>query len=319
MPLVSQSGNRLAEIIFVGDGSTEDTAKIVAEYPVRMEKGPGGGPGAARNIGWRAATTPLVWFIDSDCVAEPDALVLLLAKMNDARVAGVGGSYGNRCPDSLLACLIHEEIMERHRRMGDEVNFVAGFNVVYRKALLEQVGGFDEKYFNGPGSPGAEDAELAYRLHKTGHILRFEMRSRVNHYHPTRLMRYLRAQRHHGYWRVNLHLRHPAQASGDAYSSWVDNVQPALAMLAIAAIPAVFISTLRISPLIALGLLLLAQIPMTARLISRTGNPRMIWFAPLSFARAFARGLGMTYCLLVNGWRDRGGNTATPTRSASGS
>src|SRR5437870_415228 len=92
VPLLSDPRNRLGEIIFVDDGSTDDTARIVAEFPVRYLKGPGGGPGAARNIGWRAATSPLIWFIDSDCVAEPDALPLLLAKIDNAQVAGVGGS-----------------------------------------------------------------------------------------------------------------------------------------------------------------------------------------------------------------------------------
>jgi glycosyltransferase involved in cell wall biosynthesis len=291
----------LAEIIFVDDGSTDDSAKIVAEFPVQLLKGPGGGPGAARNIGWRAARCPLVWFIDSDCVAEPDALPLLLGALSGDGVAGVGGSYSNRCPESLLACLIHEEIAERHRRMGREVDFLGGFNVVYRRAALEAVGGFDEKDFNGPGSPGAEDAELTYRLHKAGYALRFEPLSRVGHYHPTRLMRYLRAQRHHGYWRVNLHLRHPGQAAGDAYSNLVDNAQPPLAMMSVAGLPLVFSPSWWWLEAASLSLLGLAQVPMTARLLWRTGRLGMLWFAPMGLARAFARGFGMTACVVRNG------------------
>jgi len=301
-PLRTGPALLLAEIIFVDDGSTDDTARIVSDFQVRYIKGPGGGPGAARNIGWRAATSSLVWFIDSDCVSAPDALTLLLEKMTDSRVAGVGGSYANRRPESLLACLIHEEIVERHRRMSDEVNFLGGFNVVYRRAILEQVGGFDEKHFNGPGSPGAEDAELAYRIHKAGYVLRFEPRSQVGHYHPTRLLRYLRAQRHHGYWRVNLHLRHPGEATGDAYSNLVDNAQPPLAMLSLAGLPLLSFHSLWWVEAVCVGLLALAQIPMTARLWWRTGPARMVWFAPMSFVRAFARGIGMTYCLATNGF-----------------
>jgi glycosyltransferase involved in cell wall biosynthesis len=294
VPLMNQPGSRLTEIIFVNDGSTDQTAEIVAKYPVRCLTGPGGGPGAARNIGWRAAAHPLVWFIDSDCVAQPDALALLLPHLDDPRVGGVGGSYGNMSPDSLLACLIHEEILQRHRAMPPDVNFLGGFNVLYRKPIIEQVGGFDERYFNGPGSPGAEDAELSYRVHAAGHLLRFESRSIVRHFHPIRLGRYLRSQRHHGYWRVFLHLRHRDKAAGDAYSNMLDHIQPVLAMAAIASLPCLFIYGLERLPHLLLALLFLAQLPRTLRLVATLQSPKYLLFAPLGFLRAFWRGIGMT-------------------------
>lgn len=293
-------GSRLQEIIFIDDSSTDDTAAIVRQYPVTCLAGPGGGPGAARNIGWNAASHPLVWFIDSDCVPEPDALEILLPFLAEPRVAGAGGSYANMCPESLLACLIHEEIIARHRTMKREVNFLGGFNVVYRRAVLAEVRGFDKRDFNGPGSPGAEDAELAYRIHAAGYTLCFDRRSLVGHFHPTRLRRYLRAQRHHGYWRVNLHLRHKDKAAGDAYSSAVDHAQPPLAMLLLASLPLATVPRLWWVPVALAGLLVAAQIPMTLRLIRETGSLRFAAFAPMSFLRAFARGIGMSWATLCH-------------------
>lgn len=286
--------NGLTEIIFVDDGSTDETESIVAEYPVRIVHAGGLGPGGARNCGWHEAREGLVWFIDSDCVAEPDALKLLVPHLDDPKVAGVGGSYGNMLPGSLLACLIHEEIIERHRQMTSEVDFLGSFNVLYRRSVLQQVGGFDEKFFNGPGSPGAEDAELAYRVHKAGHVLHFESDSLVGHYHPTNLRRYCRAQRHHGKWRVNLYLAHRNQGAGDSYSSLVDHGQPPLAMLILAALPTLaFAQTCWVVPVMILVLLLL-QLPMTLRLVVRTGRLKYFAFAPMGMVRAFARGIGMT-------------------------
>lgn len=309
-------GDGLREIIFVDDGSTDDTAQIVESYPVKLLTGPGGGPGAARNVGWKAAASPWVWFIDSDCVAEPDALARLLRhleqtdlgrigrtsdqKSHAGQIGGVGGSYANMYPQSLLACLIHEEIIERHRRMPRHVNFIGGFNVLYRRSALEAVGGFDECRFNGPGSPGAEDAELSYRVHGAGYRLLFEPDSRVAHFHPTRLGRYLRSQRHHGYWRVALHLTHREKAVGDAYSSAIDHVQPVLAVLLLVALPTIAWPRLRWICLTIATLLMCAQIPMTMRLIRRTRRLTFLAFAALSFLRAFWRGIGMLHGLAVS-------------------
>lgn len=288
------AGSRLAEIIFVDDGSTDDSAQIATQFGVRIESGPGGGPGAARNIGWRSAARPLIWFVDADCVAQPDALARLLVPMGEAGVGGVGGSYGNLRPDSLLACLIHEEIACRHRRMPSDVNFLGGFNVLYRRAALEKVGGFDECNFNGPGSPGAEDAELSYRVRAAGYALRFEPRSVVGHHHPTRLSRYLRSQRHHGFWRVYLHLHHRRSARGDDYSDLIDHVQPPLALLALASSPAAAApGPIRWVPVGLFALLAAAQLPMTVRLVLAAGRGRFLAFAPLGLLRAFWRGLGM--------------------------
>ncbi|NNF44165.1 MAG: glycosyltransferase, partial [Phycisphaerales bacterium] len=215
----------LEAIIFVDDGSTDDTRAIVTVRPaVRVLAGSGAGPGAARNLGWRAATSPLVWFIDADCVAEDDALTRLLPHLADPAVGGVGGSYGNMREGSLLADLIHEEILERHRRMPIRVNFLASFNVLYRRSVLEEVEGFDERFLK------AQDAELAFRVQEAGHALAFEFASRVRHFHPTRLGAYLRTQRQQGYWRAWLYVTRRGRAGGDSYSGLVDHLQPPLAV-----------------------------------------------------------------------------------------
>jgi len=276
----------LHEIIFVDDHSTDNTRSVVEAFPVRILNGTGGGPGAARNIGWRAATTPFVWFIDSDCVAEMSALELVLRRMDESDFAGVGGSYGNMLPDSTLACLIHEEIVERHRSMPAEVDFLATFNVLYRREVLEKVGGFDERLQK------AEDAELAFRIGAAGGRLGFEFESRVRHFHPHRLGPYLKTQAQQGYWRAWLYREYPNRMVGDSYSGLSDHLQPVLALLSLALLPTLFWP----AGLMAEGLCLLGlgltQLPKTIRIVQQTQSSHYLLFGAMSFLRSYARGLG---------------------------
>jgi len=43
--------------------------------------------------------------------------------------------------------------------------------MLYRRSVLEELGGFDETHYNGPGSPGAEDMEIGYRALEAGYRL----------------------------------------------------------------------------------------------------------------------------------------------------
>jgi hypothetical protein len=282
----------LAQIIFVDDGSTDNTLDIVRDYPVSVLECGGRGAGAARNIGWKAAQTDFIWFVDADCVAEEDALPRLMLHLEEPGVVGAGGSYSNLHPDSLLATLIHEEIRARHRAMPQEVNFLATFNVVYRREALEAVGGFDE------GLLLAQDAELAFRLHKSGGRLSFDLHSRVGHHHPTSLLAYLKKQARTGYHRAALYRSHPDMSLGDSYSGALDHLQPALAMASLGLAPAFLLGPLRWLPMSALGALALCQVPMTTALMRERPSPRMLAFAGLGFIRAYARGLGFSKGLL---------------------
>jgi glycosyltransferase involved in cell wall biosynthesis len=293
--------NRAAikEIILVDDGSTDNTAELANRSDVRYIKGWGKGPASARNLGWRAATSDFIWFIDSDCVPEPDALAVLLEHMSETTVAAVGGSYKNLYPGSLLASLIHEEIVDRHQAMPSEVNFLGTFNALFRREWLDTVDGFNELFVT------AEDADLAFRIRARGGRLKFDIRSHVGHFHPTKLWPYLQTQRRHGYWRAWLYIEHPEKMSGDSYSGWVDHIQPPLAIFSLA--------SLLICPLNAaapfLALLLAgAQVPMSWRIVQRTGVPRYAAFGAMGFIRSYARAIGMVHGaieVIVKRWRDK--------------
>jgi glycosyltransferase involved in cell wall biosynthesis len=289
----------LRQILFVDDGSSDGSAELARRHGAVVMPAEGRGPGAARNVGWRRAETEWVWFIDADCSVEAETLARLRATAgNGARpVSGVGGSYSNAVPGSLLARLIHAEIRERHLGMVGETDYLGSFNVLYRRAALVEAGGFDEGWVNGPGAPGAEDADLSYRLAAAGHRLLFCPAAVVAHHHPDSLWRYLRAQRLHGFWGVRLYRRHPGRGRANAYSGPLDHLQPVLALLWVGAVPVALWARAWWLPLLLLALLLLTTLPMTFRLAGRRG-PEMLAFAPLAAVRALARGLGMLWGVL---------------------
>ena len=282
---LKESG-QLTEIVFVDDGSTDETPHIAARYPVTVLTGKGQGPGAARNLGWRATECELIWFIDSDCVAEPDALEKLLPHLNDPEVAGVGGSYANLYPESLVASLIHEEIVARHRRMRREVNFLATFNVIYRRSVLSALSGYNEEL------KLAQDAEFAYRVIANHHRLNFEIDSRVGHHHPRNLWRYLRTQTRQGYYRIKLYREHPAKVSGDSYAGIVDYLQPILSAGSLISLPCLFLPWGWILLACCTMGVFLLQIPLTAKLLDQAGV-KMFAFPAFGFVRSYARALGM--------------------------
>ncbi len=294
---------RPREVIVVDDGSTDDTPRAAESLPVRYLRQDRAGPAAARNRGAHEAEGDIVAFTDADCIPEPDWLEHLAAGFTDEHVVGVGGTYGIANPESLLARVVHGEILARHARFGEEVDFLGSFNVAYRRDAFEAVGGFDETY----SAASAEDNDLAYRLMDAGGRLRFVRGARVAHYHPARLASYLRTQMRHGFWRMKLYAGHPGRARGDRYARGPELAAPALALLIAvgliaAPVAAAFGSALAVVAtvlLILLSAFVLVYLGLLGRMIRASRDLRMLWFLDVALLRDAARGVGM----LHGAWR----------------
>jgi glycosyltransferase involved in cell wall biosynthesis len=155
------------------DGPLPFAAPPVLHDRLVVLRSPGRGPAAARNVGWRAARTAWVAFLDDDVVPRPDwsaGLADDLAGLPPT-VAGVQGALVVPLPDG--------------RRPTDWERNVAGLadarwataDMAYRRAALERVGGFDERF----PRPYREDADLALRMRRAGFELR---RGTRNAEHP---------------------------------------------------------------------------------------------------------------------------------------
>jgi len=143
-----------------------------------------GGPAAARNDGWRAATAELVAFVDANCEPDPGWVDVLLPHFSDPLVAAVAprivSGADPAAPGWLAAYEGECSPLDRGVREGDvrprsPVAYVPTATLIVRRAALEQLGGFDESLTVG------EDVDFVWRLAAAGWTVRYEPRATVRH------------------------------------------------------------------------------------------------------------------------------------------
>jgi histidinol-phosphate phosphatase family protein len=146
--------------VLVVDDRRDRSLPLPVPEGVEVVPGRAAGPAAARNLGWRRATTAWVAFLDDDVVPEPGWLEALARDLE--RLPGdVAASQGRvRVP---LPAGCRPTDWERNVR-GLETARWATADMAYRRDVLARVGGFDERF------PRAyrEDADLGLRVVRNG-------------------------------------------------------------------------------------------------------------------------------------------------------
>jgi GT2 family glycosyltransferase len=186
-----------AEIVIVDQGvrSVEhEAAETVRTRSVlRYIRRVGGGVASARNAGVLAATSDLVAFTDDDCVPAPGWLSALV----QACAPPVAGATGRVLPLQSS----RTNLVPMSSRTRDEPRVYGpggvsppwevgtGGNLLLRRHVLEDVGGFDERFGPGARFKAAEDIELLQRVLTAEYVVAYAPEAVVYHEMKTRRAR----------------------------------------------------------------------------------------------------------------------------------
>jgi glycosyltransferase involved in cell wall biosynthesis len=179
------------ELIIVDNGSSDDTARVCAEFataaafPVSTVHEAIPGIGGARNRGWRAAKGDLISFTDDDCYVAANHLDRVVDLFRDPKVGYGGGRITLFDPTDYPLTIQLQDTPERvppysYIRMG----FLQGANMAFRRAALAQIGGFDPSFgaaniFRFVG----EDADTECRVSFAGWVGAYDPTLTVAHHH----------------------------------------------------------------------------------------------------------------------------------------
>jgi glycosyltransferase involved in cell wall biosynthesis len=191
------------------DDSTRDVARAVPGIDYVCE--PKAGLNFARNAALRAARGSLIAYLDDDVVVDrnwlqglakawrssPSAggytgLVLPYRLDTEAQIrferrGGFGRGFERR--------VFHAARYEDATHPASAGNLGAGCNMAFDRALLRDLGGFDEALDTGAPLPGGGDLDIFYRVLRSGRIMVYEPAYAVYHEHRETI-----AQLRRQYW-----------------------------------------------------------------------------------------------------------------------
>ncbi|QNJ96585.1 mycofactocin biosynthesis glycosyltransferase MftF (plasmid) [Mycolicibacterium fluoranthenivorans] len=179
------------------------------------------GPAAARNTGLAACHTEYVAFLDSDVVPRPGWLEAVLRHFSDPgvalaapRIEALSGAGGAVARYEAIRSSLDLGIRESPVIPYGPVSYVPAAAIVGRRAVLVELGGFDEALKSG------EDVDLCWRLVDRGARLRYDPSAVVAHDHRVSLRKWLARKAFYGTSAAPLWRRHPDKIAPLMLSRW---------------------------------------------------------------------------------------------------
>jgi hypothetical protein len=154
--IAGASAGAASEVLLIDNGSRDRTADVARRHGATVVSAPAMSVAALRNLGARLARGSLLAFVDSDCVIAPDWLARAVPRFDDPRVGAVGAP--TEVPSD-ATWVQRAWALHRHRRPhARPVDWLPTENLLVRKAVWQEVGGFNESLAT------CEDVDFCYRL-----------------------------------------------------------------------------------------------------------------------------------------------------------
>lgn len=223
LPAAVSAGSAVGPVVVVDDASTDRSAEAAeragASVIRRLRRG---GPAAARNDGAAAAGGGVIFFLDADCIPEPDCLRGLLAHFADPGLGAAAPRVLGVEP-SAAGWLDRYEAVRSPLDMGprsgpvrpdSRVGYVPTPTLAVRRAAFADAGGFDI------GLSFGEDVDFVWRLGQAGWAVRYDASLVSRHLHRRRPLEIVRRRWAYGTAAGPLAERHPDSLASVRASPW---------------------------------------------------------------------------------------------------
>ena len=272
------------EIIVVDGCSKDATVEIAQKYPVKVVSDPLSAP-AAYNKAMKIVSNDVLGFVDSDAKVEKEWLNKLVAHLSDPQVAGVSGGIETWNTENVWARSIGYDLKSRYARLKKYVVRVATMNLLLKKSVLEEVGGFDENLSS------QYDTDLGFRITRKGYRILFEPNAKCYHFNRSTVRGYFRQQMQYGKNTAKLYLKHGSLAKGDEITDFGMNIQPFLVLVVLAFFILGLREALRQLWYVSVSILVLMfvyYVVCAVRLSVKFKDSAALWMVVLYFIRALA-------------------------------
>ena len=149
-----------AELIYVDSNSTDGSPERAEACGAKVLVVGAGKLSAARarNLGWRAATAPIVLFLDGDTILHPDFVARGMKEFENQQVAVVWGHRREIRPEAS----IYNRILDLDWIFPAGLTAYCGGDALVRRASLERANGFNPDLIAG------EEPDLCRRMRAAG-------------------------------------------------------------------------------------------------------------------------------------------------------
>ncbi|HSY18350.1 MAG TPA: glycosyltransferase [Candidatus Acidoferrales bacterium] len=174
------------EIIFVCDQPDDDSLEVIRNHPLSAKWDfieifhPGRGLAQAYNLGWKAARSPHIFNMHSDCYPVDDDAMVRLVDWLEREGAQAVEPLNDIPQGDWEAMSFWDRVTSSQFRHAKPAHALMGKFDLIRRDALEKVGGFDEQRFFSSG----EDADMIELIWAIGKIALSDVVVIHAHQHP---------------------------------------------------------------------------------------------------------------------------------------